>query len=61
MEVSSICFLFLLSDFTLMSKCISLWSLLPIGSCIFTLSTNYFCNDKTIYNALYPLVGSSTC
>ena len=38
-----------------------LWSLLPNGSCITTLSTNYFCEDNTIYNILAALVGSNTC
>ena len=33
-----------------------LWSLLPNGSCITTLSTNYFCDD-----ILAALVGSNTC
>ena len=52
------CFLFLLFDFTLMSKYIWLWSLLPNGSCILT---NSFCEDKTISNTFSPLVGSSMC
>ena len=44
-----------------MLKCSWLWSLLPNGSCITTLSTNYFCEDSTISNTLAALVGSNTC
>ena len=44
-----------------MSKCIWLWSLLPNGSFISTLSTSSFCEDSTIYNILVALVGSNTC
>ena len=54
-EVSLLCFLFFISDFTLMS------SLLPNVSCIFMLSINHAFDDKTISNTLSPLVGSSTC
>ena len=46
----------------LMLKCSWLWSLLPNGSCITTLSTNHFCEDSTIIcNTLAALVGSNTC
>ena len=38
-----------------------LWSLLPNGSCISTLSTNSFCEDLTISNTLAALVGYNTC
>ena len=44
-----------------MLKCSWLWSLLPNGSCITTLSTNSFCDDSTISNILASLVGSNTC
>ena len=40
-------------------KCNWLWSLLPNGSCITTLSTNSFQEDSTIYNTLSALVGSN--
>ena len=50
-----------MSDFMLMLKCSWLWSLLPNGSCISTLSTNSFCEDSTISNTLAALVGSNTC
>ena len=45
----------------LMLKCSWLWSLLPNGSCITTLSKNYFCEDNTISNTPVALVGSNTC
>ena len=54
-------FLFVLSDVNLMSKCIWLWSLLTSGSCILTVSTISFCEDKTKSNTFSPPVGSSTC
>ena len=44
-----------------MLKCSWLWSLLPNGLCITTLSTNSFCEDSTISNTLPALVGSNTC
>ena len=44
-----------------MLKCSWLWSLLPNGSCITTLSTNSFCDESTISNILAALVGSNTC
>ena len=44
-----------------MLKCSWLWSLLPNGSCITTLSTNSFCEDSTMSNTLAALVGSNTC
>ena len=50
-----------LSDFILMLKCSWLWSLLPNGSCITTLPTNYFCEDNNIHNILSALVGYNTC
>ena len=45
----------------LMIKCIWLWSLHPSGSHILTLSTNSFCELKTMSNTFLPLVGSNTC
>ena len=47
--------------FTLMIKCIWLWSLHPSGSHILTLSTNSFCELNTMSNTFTPLVASNTC
>ena len=55
------CLTFVLSDFSSMLKCSWLWSLLPNGSCITTLSTIFFCEDSNISNILSALVGSNTC
>ncbi len=55
------CLTFVISYFMFMLKCIWLWSLLPNGSFISTLSTSSFCEDSTISNILVALVGSYTC
>ena len=48
------------SPFTLMIKCIWLWSLHPSGSHILTLSTNSFCELNTMSNTFSPLVASAS-
>ena len=54
-------FFLFLSPFTLMITYIWLWTLQASGSHILTLSTNSFCEFKTMSNTFSPLVASNTC
>ena len=55
------CFLYAFPVFTFILKWIWLWWLEPKGSCILTLSSNSFWEDKIKSNTFPPLVGSKTC